>query len=341
MSELDLRKQAILNAIIIEYVTAAEPIASDLLVQKYSLGVKSATIRNEMAEMADMGYLEQPHTSAGRIPSDRAYRYFVDNLILQGEIDDAAKQRIDGAADQGDALQSLLRDTARALSRVTHLLTAATTVRDAGVTVRNALVTFMAPAQALLVFVLSTGRVENRIVECPPGLSVDDVGRANEAMQSATLGKSLRALSRAKPPVASSPGADQLLSAVWPPLRALVRELTRGLLITEGEEFMFAQPEFQRDVGLLNELLDHLTDSDLLYESLTPGDQGQLVTIGKENRHSKMHALSVVRHNFFVGDSETGLIAIIGPTRMKYDSSIPLVRYTANALSECLTRFFG
>src|SRR3954447_6189397 len=121
MSELDPRKQTILRAIIVEYVDAAEPVGSEMLVQKYALGVKSATVRNKMAEMSELGYLEQPHTSAGRIPSDLGYRYYVDRLLQIPELAESAKSRVRGAAEDGEALQSLLRDTTRALSRLTHL----------------------------------------------------------------------------------------------------------------------------------------------------------------------------------------------------------------------------
>ncbi|HZH97405.1 MAG TPA: hypothetical protein VEX38_00420, partial [Fimbriimonadaceae bacterium] len=94
MAELDPRKQSILRAVVFEYVDAAEPVGSELLTQKYDLGVKSATIRNELADLSDLGYLEQPHTSAGRIPSDQGYRYYVDRLIIERAPDTNVKQRV-------------------------------------------------------------------------------------------------------------------------------------------------------------------------------------------------------------------------------------------------------
>src|SRR2546423_8465023 len=121
MPDLDARKQSILHAVIVEYVGGAEPVGSELLVQKYAFGIKSATVRNELAEMADLGFLEQPHTSAGRIPSDMGYRYYVDRLIVPAQPEQDSKQQVKGVAEQGDALQATLRDTARVLSRLTHL----------------------------------------------------------------------------------------------------------------------------------------------------------------------------------------------------------------------------
>ncbi|MGV3617130.1 MAG: heat-inducible transcriptional repressor HrcA [Fimbriimonas sp.] len=342
MPELDARKQAILQAIIIEYITAAEPVGSEMLVHKYQLGVKSATVRNEMSEMSELGYLEQPHTSAGRIPSDLGYRYYVDRLILSQEVEDDTKARLREAAEVGDALQELLRDTVRALSRATHLMGVATTVRDGTVTVRAAVVSALGPAQALLVLALSNGHVENRMVECPIGLTLQDVGLANDLLRTAIVNKDLRSLSRAKAPSAGgNPAIDKLIGTIWTHIRTIGRELTRGTLITEGEEFMFAQPEFHREAAHLSDLLRHLVESEVLYESIAPQDQGQPVTIGREHRHSQMRQLSVVRHSFYVGESEAGVIALVGPTRMRYDVGIPLVNYTAHALSDSLTRFFG
>jgi heat-inducible transcriptional repressor len=154
-------------------------------------------------------------------------------------------------------------------------------------------------------------------------------------------GKSLKTIGKLKPQVGGRSAFDSFISVIWSQIRTISRDLTRGILITEGEEFMFAQPEFQRDASILSDLLTHLADSDVLYESLAPGDSSQTVTIGREHRHEKMHRLSVVRHSFFVGDKEAGVIALVGPTRMRYETSIPVVHFTARALSEALTRFFG
>jgi heat-inducible transcriptional repressor len=340
---LDERKEAILRAIVVEYVSAAEPVASEMLVQKYDLGVKSATVRNEMAEMSEMGYLEQPHTSAGRIPSDQGYRYFVDRLIVQRNPSPALRQKVKDAAEVGDALQTLLRDTTRALSRLTHLLSAATIVRDGTLTVRTAMLSAIGAQQALLVVVLSNGHVENRMIELPQGLTLAELGQANELLASATVGQTLRSFARAKTPAGSGQAnVDRLLGILWNNVRSIAKELTRGGLITEGEEFMFGQPEFQRDLVYLSELLSSLSDSGALYEAVqAPADTTQTVTIGREHRREEMHQLSVVRQSFFVGESEAGTIALIGPTRMHYDASIPLVNYTARALSDSLTKFFG
>ena len=341
-SGLDPRKQTILRAVVVEYVAAAEPVGSEQIVQRYGLGVKSATVRNELAEMSDLGYLEQPHTSAGRIPSDLGYRFFVDRLVERAEVEPQTRDRVKEATRRGDVLEVLLRDTVRVLSRVTHLLGVGTTVRDPGVSVITAVVSALGPSQALLVLALSNGQVENRMLECPGGLTLADIGLVNETLSRAALGRTLRTLVRAKAPsLAASPVADKFLSALWVQLRTLAKEGTRGIMVTEGEEFMLGQPEFQRDPASFQALLHEIADADVLYEALAPGDSTRNVTIGKENRGAPMQRLSVIRHSFYVGGTEAGVIALVGPTRMPYDKGLPLVAFSAQALSESLTRFLG
>lgn len=343
MSELDPRKETILQAVVLEYVEGAEPVGSELLVHKYQLGVKSATVRNELAEMSEMGFLEQPHTSAGRIPSDRGYRYYVDRLRLEKEVDSVARQKMRSVTTEGDALQAMLSETARVLSRYSQLLTVATTTRNEGLTVRSALVSALGPSQALLVLVLSNGHVENRVIEVPAGLTLQDIGAANELLANSVSNTTLLALARAKSPATGGSPLERLQSGLWTTLRAMARDLTRGRMIVEGEGYIFAKPEFQRDVASVTSLFESLFSGTGMFDALTPGAEpdARVVTIGKEHRNEKLHAFSVVRSTFFVGSREAGVIGLIGPTRMDYDRSIPLVNYTARALSDALTRFFG
>lgn len=339
MHELDPRKQRLLRAIVVEYVSGAEPVASDMLVQKYDLGVKSATVRNELAEMSELGYLEQPHTSAGRIPSDSGYRFYVDRLIVEKVIDENQKKVLRDAGNDPEALQDLLRDTIKVLSRATSQLGVATTTKDSSITVKTALVSALGPAQALLVVALSNGHIENRLLECPKNLTLEDLGATNEALRLQVVSKDLKSLTKSKPLTVDGPAIEKLLTLVWTHLRAIAKQLTRGKLITEGEEFLFSKPEFQRDASALADLFRQLDETDVLYDAVSP--RADVVTIGKENRSESMHRFSIVRKGYYIGGQEVGVVAIVGPTRMDYDGSIPLVNFTADALSRSLTRFFG
>jgi heat-inducible transcriptional repressor len=340
MRDIDDRKQRLLRAIVVEYVTGAEPIGSEMLVQKYDLGVKSATVRNELAEMSELGLLEQPHTSAGRIPSDLGYRLYVDRLVMEKVITERQEQAIRDASDDSEVLQELLRDTIRVLSRATHQLGVATVNRDISLKVKTALISALGPTQALLVVVLSNGHVENRLIECPQNLTLEDIGRANQELALLILEKDLKSISKAKPPtIADNIAIDKLLSVIWGHLRTIAKQLTRGKLITEGEEFLFTKPEFKQNTDSLVELFRELDESDVFYEAVQPTTD--VVTIGKENKSESMHRFSVIKRGFYIGDTEAGVVAIVGPTRMDYDGGIPLVNFTADALTRSLTKFFG
>ncbi len=341
MTRLDLRKETILRAIVIEYVCNAEPVGSEVLSQKYEMGVRSATIRNEMAELFDLGLLEQPHTSAGRIPSDLGYRYFVDQLIVTEDIADRHKKSVQLALSDGDALNEMLHETARSLSRLTQLLSVAATTKEQKTTVRTAILSALDQSRALFVLVLSNGHVENKMIELPLGVGLDDIGAVNDLLSQLAVGQSLKSLVKSKLPTANrSVARDKLCALVWAVLKTYAKTLTRGKVIAEGQEFMLAQPEFSRDSAALNELLNNLAQSDLLYEAVS-GDSVQQVTIGSENKPDAFKKLSIIRQNFFVGESEAGIIAIVGPTRINYEGGIPLVNFTAQALSASLSRFFG
>ena len=342
LMELDARKQTILRAVIFEYVRDAEPVGSEMIAQRYPLGVKSATIRNELADLAELGYLEQPHTSAGRIPSDQGYRYFVDRLIVTQDPEALSRKQVHSATDEGDAAQELLQETTRVLSKLTHLLTAATLVKNSNLTIRSAVVSALGPKQALLVIVLSNGSIENRMLEIPAELTLTDLGQANDMVTKTLIGQPVRTAAKSKPPTANNPRLDLLLTTVWSGLKAISKDVSKVHVTTHGEAFLFGQPEFRKDVGALSDLIDSIKESDLLADAIhNPSDQPQKVTIGREHRSERLHQLSMVRQSFYVGDNEAGMIAVIGPTRMAYETSIPLVNFTARALSESLSKFFG
>ncbi|QYK53906.1 MAG: heat-inducible transcription repressor HrcA [Fimbriimonadaceae bacterium] len=339
MENLSERKRKIVRAVVLEYVSAAEPVSSELIASKYELGVRSATVRNEMAEITDLGLLDQPHTSAGRIPSDLGYRFFVDHLVQQSTPDTEDKRTLKKASRDEETLRDLVHETTKALSRMTKLMAAAVTVRDARVRVRNAIVTALGPDRALFIAVLENGHTENRILDCPPGLTLDQIGKANEALDRLAANQTLSDLSKAKPISVGHPTTDQLLSSATNALKNIARDLTRGYLILEGEEYVLSQPEFQREPTALQKIVNSLADEDALRgEVSATKPTGQTVTIGTENSVEPHYPLTFMRQSFTVGEQEAGIIAIIGPTRMNYSRNMGLLDYTANSISHVLTK---
>lgn len=342
MGELSDRKGHIIRAIVMEYFVGAEPISSDLIATKYDLGVRSATIRNELAEITDLGYLDQPHTSAGRIPSDRGYRYFVDNLMDPAQTGQGEKKALREATRDEDTLRDLVQETTKALSRMTKLMSAAVTVRDAQVKVRNAVVTALGPDRALFVLVLQNGHTENRILDCPAGLTLEQIGLVNEALDRAAAGLTLSEAAKFKIPSIGHPVAQSLINSASGALKSSAKDLTRGYLIVEGEEYVLGQPEFQREPAALRQIIDSLADEDALREEVSAmPDRGQSVTIGRENHVEPHYPLTFIRQTFRVGGQEAGIISVIGPRRMDYARNMSLLDYTADSISDVLTRLFG
>ncbi|MBS1711904.1 MAG: heat-inducible transcription repressor HrcA [Armatimonadetes bacterium] len=342
MGELSERKGLIIRAIILEYVAGAEPVSSDLLASKYDLGVRSATIRNELAEITDLGYLDQPHTSAGRIPSDRGYRYFVDNLMPAGRTEQSEKRTLREATRDEDTLRDLVQETTKALSRMTKLMSAAVTVRDAQVKVRNAVVTALGPDRALFVLVLENGHTENRILDCPTGLTLEQIGQVNEALDRSAAGLTLGEAAKFKAPAVREPVAQALANSAAAAVKSSARELTRGYLFVEGEEYVLGQPEFQREPEALRQIIDSLSNEDALREEVAAmPEPGQSVTIGRENHVEPHYPLTFIRQTFRVGGQDAGIISIIGPRRMDYPRNMSLLDYTADSISDVLTRLFG
>lgn len=338
--ELDPRKRLILRAVILEYVAEGEPVGSEFIAQKYELGVRSATVRNELAEISELGYLEQPHTSAGRIPSDTGYRYYVDHMLQDQELDEPSRKRMSEVAERAEILRSLLQDTTKALSRMTMQLVAATTVGDVHLKVRNAVLTALGPQSALLVLIFNNGDVENRLIECPAGVTLEDFGRVNEMLTSLLSGMNANALSKLKAPGASGQATfDRLVHAAIQTAKQVGKELSKGQLIVEGEEYIFAQPDLQRDAQALRDVLRQIEDEESLLTALqNPSGKPLLVTIGREHDAPGLRALSILRHDFYIGDEEAGTLAIIGPTRQDYQTGISLLQYTARAISETLKK---
>lgn len=335
---LPARKEQVLRAVVIEYVRLAEPISSEAIAENYEFGVRSATIRNEMAEISDMGYLEQPHTSAGRRPSELGYRYFVDHLVIKSRLRDSERKQVQSTVTRDDAMNMILSETTKVLSRMVRQATLAATVKNPNLGVRHAMLSAMGPGRALLVLVLDSGFIENRIVELPPGSTLEEIGMVNSFLEDSVVGAKLSALRTLKPASDHSPRVSQILLRLTKSVRSVAREFTKGKLFLSGEEYLLSQPEFQRDQDSLRMLLKGLEDEDLLMSVLTAPVTEQKVTIGSEHAHDSLNFVSVVRQPFFSDGEQAGTIAIFGPTRMDYSSSMAVLDFAAMALTESLDR---
>lgn len=360
--ELDPRKQKILQAIVQDYIATAEPVGSQVLVQRYSLGVKSATIRNEMAEMSERGYLRQPHTSAGRVPSDRGYRFYVNRLMPLPVIQPGEATVLQSALDSASfELESILRKTCQLLAAMTRL-PAVATPPDADDTVLRQV--FLSPAGAdktLLVLLFSTGRTEHRLLSDTRLDAAEALLLAN-ALQERFVGATIPALRACALEEETPPAELSRLTGLWERLTGEVAAAARAIgddapMFVEGAHAVFEQPEF-RDVERLSQFLSTLQQRAALVEMLGRAmDEGHpsgknvlmaaalsssrpmaQVLIGEELGRPDLLEFSMVSSAYFVGDRERGTIGVLGPTRMDYSRASAAVEFMAAAVSDVLTR---
>jgi heat-inducible transcriptional repressor len=340
---LDERKKKILGAVVRDYVDTVRPVGSEDLAARHAWGVKSATIRNELAELSDLGYLRQPHTSAGRIPSDRGYRFYVDHLMVAHEV--VRESSAPAKNNVSLELDFLLRQTCALLTRMTSYTSVATPPRPADTDVNQIVLSPVGEDRLILVLLLSTGQVVNHLVPDVTELSATDISSLSHALNAAYVGKTLAAIADIDfLPPATPTEFDPSLRATYIKLEQAIHHSAHqaaddDTVYLEGAGEILRQPEF-RDAAKLNGLLETLQKRTLLFQTLSRALLGPnvAVVIGSENHVATMQECSVVTASYFIGTRERGTIGVVGPTRMDYDRAVPAVNFFARTLTQTLSR---
>ena len=344
--DIDARKQKILGAVVRDYVETVKPLGSEELAARHQWGIKSATIRNELAELAELGLLRQPHTSAGRIPSDLGYRFYVDHLLTAREIDEPT---LSGEDTQALEMERLLRRTCALLTQATSYTSVATPPRPADTQVRQVFVTPAGDDRLLIVLLLSTGQMENRLF-CPDADAATPVSPAEAVLLANALTESLSgqeldtlAALTLDAPLALPPA----LRTLYGLLTAAIRQMAQAAaeedsVYIEGASEILRQPEF-RDVAKIESVLETLQRGTLVFQTLSRVLLGPdvSVVIGAENHIPAMSECSFVTASYYVGTRRRGTLGVVGPTRMDYDRAVPAVGFFSRALSRTLTRLAG
>ncbi len=338
---LDARKGRILQAIVDDYVDRADPIASEWLASRYDFGCKSATVRNEMAEMSELGYLVQPHTSAGRIPTDRGYRYYVDRLMPRPSYEHLPTvSPMDEREAASSPIEDILQHTCRLLAGMTQYPSLATPPAGQSALVHQIVVTRATKARALVVVVLTNGEVEHRLVELPGRPTAQEVERAANFLTRTLAGKPLDDISRFQLPdaVAVLGSAGELVQPIFQAVLDVADALAEHRVFIEGASQILKQPEFH-DVAKVEQLLSALEERSVLYHILSRSLLGDDVTvlIGSEGQVEAMRDCSIVTANYCIGNRVAGYIGIVGPTRMHYGRAVGAVGWMARNLSALLT----
>ncbi|HSV74523.1 MAG TPA: heat-inducible transcriptional repressor HrcA [Chthonomonadales bacterium] len=334
------RQQRILRAVVDEYVETAEPVGSEWLAGRYDFGCRSATLRSEMAGMSEMGYLVQPHTSAGRIPSDLGYRYYVDRLMPSDQPVEG-QEPLSSSRGTGIAVDELVQHACRLLAAWTSYPSVASAPdiqRDA---LRQVYLTIASPRRVLLVMLFSTGHVEHRLLSVASGHGERSLQRVSNLLNKRLAGRTLAEVGASTlgelPPELS--GDADLLGRVHRSILQASASLAESRVFLEGTSQILRQPEFQ-NVLALEQVLAALEARSILYQVFSQAVLGQSVTvvIGQESPIELMRQCSVITSPYRIGAQTTGFIGVLGPTRMRYDRAVAAVGLMARDLSTLLTQ---
>ncbi len=336
--ELDERKRIVLRAVVTEYVATGQPVGSAHVVAATGLEVSSATVRSDMGALEELQLIAQPHTSAGRIPTDRGYRWFVDDLRNSPELDSRQREVIEELLGSARDVEDLLARTTTVLSQLTRLVSLV--ISPAIETSRLRLIELvgLGPLSALLLLVSETGRVEKHTVELPVGTDEHDVDRVRSMLADRLVGRRFGDVGPALRLLSDEAPAD---------LRAIVRSVAEVAVDVREDRvhqvFVGGQSALVDDLSLqreeLSRLLQLLEERDTLARMLEEAAQGPdegspTVRIGGENAIADLRTTSLVAQRYRLVSA--GSLGVLGPTRMDYGSALSTVRAVSDQLQRTL-----
>lgn len=336
-SALDARREQVLRAVIEEYISTAEPVGSQKIAQSRGLNVSSATVRNAMAALEREGFLAQPHTSAGRVPTDKGYRYFVDHLARVESLGpphaDTVSRFFAGAQ---AALDEILHETSQILSRITDHAALVVGPDAASATVIATQLVPLHPDLILAVAVLSNGAVERAVVKLDAPVADDVVGKASSALSQAAGNLALGDVGT--PGRTGTRDADDLAKRAAAALRELAGEKSGEPVFVGGASHLAAEAGDFATTDTASRLLE-LLEQQFLVVSLARGliDQGMTVRIGSENEQVELRECSVILAPVSMGEGVAGTVGILGPTRMDYRRAIAAVATVSESLARHLS----
>jgi heat-inducible transcriptional repressor len=339
--ELAERKKRILGAIIEAYIATGEPVGSKMLVDVTGMGLSSATIRNEMSELVELGFLEQPHTSAGRVPSQRGYRFFVDNLMLKHNLTLEEIKQIDFMLQIRESdLESTLEAAGRVLSQITGCAAVSTAPQDKSVMLRAIELVPAGRRAVMLCILTSFGVIKSRICRIPDDQTPEMLSFFARLVNEKLVNRPLGAIDSIINEISKE--LYEYTFALSPILGAVQEEII-GIFNTEvflgGESNLLKSSTL--DLARLHEMLKLLEHREQLMQLIEGIKSGVEVRIGTENGLQLLQGSSVVASTYAFQGKIAGTVGIIGPQRMNYAKMVSSLEYFSHALSKLINNTFG
>lgn len=330
------RQEKVLKLIVEEYIKTAEPVGSRTLSK--ILEFSSATIRNEMADLEDLGYIEKTHTSSGRVPSDNGYHYYIEQLLVDDNEYDNSFNIIDELFDNVEVKkEAAIKQALNLLSQLTNYTTMALGPSAYGSKIKKIELIPLQESTCILLIVTNLGHVESKQISIPEETTLEDMKRVIKIMNDILYDCPISQASEKLHYEINTERIKEIMiynQTIIDTFLEAFTKFTQSKYYLSGKNKMLYQPEFS-DVQKVRELLTFFEQNDVfrLVEN-TSQAQGITVKIGQENQVSAMRDCTVISVPYQMNDKETGTIAIVGPTRMEYQKVIPLVKYLARHMSK-------
>jgi len=333
------RSRQILEAIIEDYIITAEPVGSRTITRRHGLSLSPATVRNVMSDLEEMGFLVSPHTSAGRVPTDKAYRFYVDSLVGHNKIAREEREEIRKRCSlTGKDVGEVLKETSRMLSSVSHYMGIVMGPRFTANVFRHIEFVKLSGQRILAILVSQSGSVQNKIIETDEELQAADLTRMANYLNDILKGLTITQVKKRilEEMQEEKIRYDALLARALELSRQTLEETNVEVFI-EGQANILDQPEFA-DVAKMKEIIRAFEEKGQLLALLERcmAAEGVQIFIGAESHLNRMSGMSLVTATYVTGKNTLGILGVIGPTRMGYAKIIPIVDYTAKQVSRLL-----
>jgi heat-inducible transcriptional repressor len=339
VSDINLRAKRILHAVVSEYLATGDPVGSETVTRRYGLEVSPATVRNVMSDLEELGLLRHTHTSAGRIPTDRGLRYYVDTLLRVRSLSQTEKDGIRGQVAAAVDVQQVMQQTSRVLRELSHLAVVVQTPRPESDPIAQVEFVRLRDNTLLAVIASSSGQIQNKLVTVETPLSDNELDRIHEYLNSFVAGLTLaEARARIAQQIEDERiASDRLVKQALTLASAAVPQPGSATLLVDGQSNLLSATE---DVDRAKRVLRTLEEKDLIVRLLdrTVSAPGICVFIGAEANLPDLTDISVVTATYGAEGRPLGTIGVIGPSRMNYSKVIPLVDFTAEVITEALPK---
>jgi len=337
--DLGNRKKLILQAIIEDYVNTAEPVGSRTISKRYLTGTSPATIRNEMADLEEMGFIEQPHTSSGRIPSDKGYRLYVDQIMKQNTVNDAQREMIKKEfLDTLGEIDKLIKHASKLLSQMTQYTSIVMAPQLRRTSIKHIQLIRIDSATVLAVIITDAGIVKNSVLRLMQDVKPDVLIRISNMLNERLIGLSMEDIESFDLEYirSNSFGHMEIIEQIVPELIQTLFYSDTADIYNDGVSNILNLPEYS-DINKARSFLNTMEEKDLLFKVLNDVKGDVSVSIGSENAVEQFKDCSLITATYRINGKTIGSVGIIGPTRMEYSKAISIVECMTSYLSDMLT----